>query len=101
MNKLSSNFRNGILLHGGGWKKMEKAKVSKNIFKKNLKKKLKINDVINYYGMIEQTGSIFIECQHTNCFVASIFSDVIIRDKNFNVLQDGKRNCTIIICSTH
>ncbi len=91
MNKLSSNFRNGILLHGGGWKKMEKAKVSKNIFKKNLKKKLKINDVINYYGMIEQTGSIFIECQHTNCFVASIFSDVIIRDKNFNVLQDGKK----------
>ena len=41
--------------------------------------------------MIEQTGSIFIECQHTNCFVASIFSDVIIRDKNFNVLQDGKK----------
>lgn len=57
--KLSSNFRNGILIHGGGWKKMEKAKVSKNIFKKNLEKKLKIKDVFNYYGMIEQTGSIF------------------------------------------
>ena len=41
---------------------MKKIKVSNEIFEKKIKKNLKINHVINYYGLIEQTGSIFFEC---------------------------------------
>tara|TARA_B110000003_G_scaffold225016_1_gene225681 strand:- start:25893 stop:26954 length:1062 start_codon:yes stop_codon:yes gene_type:complete len=91
VNKLDTNFKNGILIHGGGWKKMENIKVNKTTFKKNLEIKLKLKNIFNYYGMIEQTGSIFIECKYTNSFVTSIFSDVIIRDKNFNVLEENKK----------
>ena len=40
--------------------------------------------------MIEQTGSIFFECDN-GYFVSSIFSDVIVRDKNFNVLPDNQK----------
>jgi len=54
----------GIMLHGGGWKKMEKDKIGKEEFKELIKEKLGIRDVRNYYGMVEQTGSIFIECEH-------------------------------------
>ena len=51
--------------------------------------KLNITNVHNYYGMVEQTGSIFIECK-CGYFVTSVFSDVIIRDKNFNIIKNNK-----------
>jgi len=40
--------------------------------------------------MIEQVGSIFIECKCGH-FVTSSFSDVFIRDKNFDILKNGKK----------
>tara|TARA_B100001123_G_scaffold449814_1_gene616874 strand:- start:3007 stop:4068 length:1062 start_codon:yes stop_codon:yes gene_type:complete len=96
INKLSkklckNTFENGILLHGGGWKKMEKIKINNDEFKKKLFKKLKLKEIYNYYGLVEQTGSIFIECKYCNCFVTSNFSEILIRDTNFNVLKSGKK----------
>ena len=41
--------------------------------------------------MVEQTGSIFFECSKCENFVTSIFSDVFIRDKNFNDLGKKKK----------
>ena len=42
------------------------------------------------YGMIEQTGSIFLECENCGAFRSSCFSEVYVRDKNFNILKEGK-----------
>ncbi len=81
----------GILLHGGGWKKLERKKIDNNIFKKVLFKKFNFQEVYNYYGMVEQTGSIFLECKHCSYFVTSSYSNVLIRDKNFNIIENGKR----------
>ena len=39
--------------------KLEKIKIDNSEFKNRLKKKLKIKNIINYYGFVEQTGSIF------------------------------------------
>ena len=68
-----------ILIHGGGWKTLINKSVSASVFKSLLNKNFGIDKVYDYYGMIEQTGSIFMECEfgfmHT-----SIYSDVIIRD---------------------
>ena len=83
----SYDFSNGILLHGGGWKKIEKLKISNNQFKKKLKIKFKINRIYNYYGLVEQTGSIF-ESPVCGYFHSSIFSDVIIRDSKFKVVKN-------------
>ena len=69
---------------------MEKIKVSNSIFKKRLNQKLKLNNIYNYYGLVEQTGSIFLDCKKCGCFVTSIYSDVIIRDKFFNEINNGK-----------
>ena len=88
---LKFSFKNGILLHGGGWKKMEAIKVSNKIFKERLLKKIKLKNIYNYYGLVEQTGSIFIECGKCGCFITSIFSDILIRDKHFNILKNGKK----------
>ena len=88
--KLNLNFKNSILLHGGGWKKLESKKIKNDLFKKKLLDKLKINKIFNYYGMVEQTGSIFVEC---NCgkFISSIFSDIIIRDEKLKKVKKGNK----------
>ena len=88
---LKHDFKNGILLHGGGWKKMKNMKISNKIFKKKLLDTINLKNVYNYYGLIEQTGSIFIECKKCSCFVTSIFSDVLIRDKYFNLVKNGDK----------
>ena len=85
------DFRNGILLHGGGWKKMQKIKINNKIFKQKLFNKIKLKNIYNYYGLVEQAGSIFIECKKCKCFVTSVFSDILIRDKYFNVVKNGKK----------
>ena len=61
-----------------------------------LKKNFLIENVVNYYGLVEQTGSIFFECKY-GYFVNTIFSDVIIRDKNFKVLPSGKKGLIQLI----
>ena len=58
---------------------MENKKISNLLFRKNLFEKLKIKNITNYYGLVEQTGSIFIECERCKSFVSSIFSEVLIK----------------------
>ena len=90
-NKIDLNlFKHGMIIHGGGWKKLEKKKIDNHQFNNLLKKKLKVNFIKNYYGLIEQIGSIFFEC---NCgyFIPSNYSDVIIRDENLNECKTGQK----------
>ena len=82
-------LENAIMLHGGGWKKLIEIAVDNKEFKLLLKKLCGIQRVHNYYGMVEQTGSIFIECEfgYLHC---SIFSDIIIRNSDFSSCVSGE-----------
>ncbi len=84
------NLKNAILIHGGGWKKLEKNKVSNKDFRKKFSLKYNLKNIYNYYGLIEQIGSIFFECPKCNSFVCSDFSEILIRDKNLNIIKGGK-----------
>jgi len=89
-NKVSLNLKNSLLIHGGGWKKLINNSVSQKEFKFKLKSICGINNVHDYYGMVEQTGSIYMECEEGHLH-ASIFSDIIIRDPyDFSILPVGK-----------
>lgn len=79
--KLDKKFdlSNGILIHGGGWKKLVSEAVSHNEFKNRLESLCGLNDIHDYYGMVEQTGCIYMACEHGHLH-ASVFSDVITRD---------------------
>ncbi len=69
----------GVLLHSGGWKKLESEKVGNEVFKQTVKDVIGIERVHNFYGMAEQVGSIFVECEQ-GLLHAPVFADVIVRD---------------------
>ncbi|TMO57483.1 acyl-protein synthetase [Pseudoalteromonas phenolica] len=87
--KQTIDLTDSTLIHGGGWKKIESRQISKTNFKSRLKNVSKIPRIHNYYGMIEQTGSIFMECEQGH-FHCSSWSEVIMRD--FKTLQPLKNN---------
>lgn len=88
--RFDKDLSKSILIHGGGWKKLENKKITNKKFKEDLYKKFEIEKIHNYYGLVEQTGSIFFDCEKCGCFITSIFSDVIIRNSNFEIARDGE-----------
>lgn len=75
---VSFDLSNGVLIHGGGWKKLIAEAVSHDEFHNRLNDVCGLNDIHDYYGMVEQTGCIYMECECGHLH-ASNFSDVIIR----------------------
>ena len=82
--KIKLRKNDGILIHGGGWKKMNDIKVNNTKFKNDIRSILGVKNVYNYYGMIEQTGSVFLECE-LGYFHCSIFSDIFVRNRNLKL----------------
>ena len=79
-----------ILIHSGGWKKLAEAAVTNEIFKKSLLAKFGINHVYNFYGMVEQVGSVFLE-NSDGYLQCPNFADVIIRNPvDFSVQPHGQ-----------
>ncbi len=76
--KIVLDLKNAILFHGGGWKKLISESVSLQAFKENLNHTCGIQKIHEYYGMAEQTGSIFMSCEYGHLH-ASVFSEVIVR----------------------
>ena len=87
---ISKNFSNAFLIHGGGWKKMEEKKINRLQLNSVLEKKLALKNIRNYYGLVEQIGSIFFECK-CGYFIASNYSDIIIRDENLKISKKGEK----------
>lgn len=80
---------NGILVHGGGWKKLQDIAVDNDTFKAEIRHTLGIERVHNYYGMVEQTGSVFFECP-AGYFHCSSFSEVLTRRADFSPCAHGE-----------
>jgi phenylacetate-coenzyme A ligase PaaK-like adenylate-forming protein len=88
--KIGSDYSAMKLIHGGGWKKLAALNISDNDFNSLVSSKINRCTTHNYYGMVEQTGSIFFECE-TGRMHASSFSEVIVRDvETLAPLEPGK-----------
>lgn len=72
------DLANGVMIHGGGWKKLASEAVSHQEFHDRLKNVCNLDHIHDYYGMVEQTGCIYMQCECGHLH-ASIFSDVIMR----------------------
>lgn len=91
------DLSNAVLIHGGGWKKLISEAVSPEEFHSKLHDICGLNAVHDYYGMVEQTGCIYMQCECGH-FHASIFSDVIIRrPDDFSVADIGEKGIVQVV----
>lgn len=91
------DFSNAILIHGGGWKKLVSDAVSREEFHRALKDVCELEKIHDYYGMVEQTGCIYMECECGHLH-ASVFSDVIARrPEDFSECEIGERGILQVV----
>ena len=94
---ITFDLSKGILIHGGGWKKLYSDAISQDEFHNGLRKVCGLNEIHDYYGMVEQTGCIYMECEYGHLH-ASIFSDVIVRRaKDFTPCDIGESGIIQVI----
>lgn len=73
------NLSNGTLIHSGGWKKLIDLAVDNYTFRERFKTASGLQSIYNFYGMVEQMGSIFLEGPDGYLYPPN-FVDVIVRD---------------------
>lgn len=80
----------GILVHSGGWKKLQDAAVDPRAFRERVQAATGVERVINFYGMVEQVGGVYFE-NPIHQLHAPIYSEVIVRDPvTLEPLPDGQ-----------
>ena len=85
------DLSNALLIHGGGWKKLVSESISSHNFRERLNELCGIKNIHDYYGMVEQTGSIYMECEEGHLH-APVFSDILIRrSSDFSVAEVGEK----------
>lgn len=79
-----------ILIHSGGWKKLNEIAVDNATFRNELNEKFGLKHIYNFYGMIEQIGAVFLENSQGFLHCPN-FADVIIRNPiDFSVQPHGE-----------
>lgn len=90
LRNMFSNFKNSYILHIGGWKKLTDISIEKKQFNDEVSLFFNTtpNRVIDLYGMTEQLGIVYPDCEFGYKHVP-IFSEILIRDlTTFDVLPD-------------
>jgi hypothetical protein len=71
---------NGILIHSGGWKKLADRAVDNGEFRRRFADDCGLTRIHNFYGMVEQIGTVFVEGPSGGSLYCPNFADVVIRD---------------------
>lgn len=86
-----------ILVHSGGWKKLKDIAVDNDSFRAALGERFGISQIYNFYGMVEQVGSVFLENSEGYLHCPN-FADIIIRDPvDFSVQKPGKEGLIQVV----
>lgn len=74
-----ADLSDATLVHSGGWKALQAQAVDNGTFKRTLRELTGLTRSHNFYGMVEQVGSVFLE-GHDGHLYPPNFADVLIRD---------------------
>ena len=88
------------VLHSGGWKRLEQQSVTKDVFIEGVSSIFGCapHRIIDYYGMVENVGVVYPDCEHGYKHVPS-FADVIIRDPLTLAPAEPRRPGVVEVCS--
>ena len=75
----SFDLSHGLLVHSGGWKKLADLEVSNAEFRRRFGE-VGLHRIHNFYAMVEQVGTVFLEGDQPGELYCPDFADVIIRD---------------------
>lgn len=93
------NLPHATLLHSGGWKKLQQQAVGNTEFKQAVLAQTGIRRVHNFYGMVEQIGAVFVECEHGHLH-CPVYSDVLVRRPGSWALADIGETGVLQLLST-
>lgn len=96
---ITFDFSNAFILHGGGWKKLINLNILDADFKAMIKAVLGCDNVHNYYGMIEQTGSIYFECEYGHLHAPHNGAALIRNFESLKVNNYGERGLIQVFSS--
>lgn len=85
------NIKNAILFHIGGWKKLKAEAVDTKTYNERVRNVLGNVKVYNYYGMAEQLGSVFVECEHGHMHCSNYSNIFIRKPQDFSVCKNGEK----------
>jgi len=86
---LGLDLSQGVLIHSGGWKHLADAAIDNAAFKAGLATSTGLARIHNFYGLVEQVGSVLLEGEDGLLYPPP-FADVLIRDPmTFAVVPDG------------
>jgi Acyl-protein synthetase, LuxE len=84
------DLSNATLIHSGGWKKLAEQAVSNEEFRRAFGEAFDLTRIYNFYGMVEQIGTIFMEGPGGLLFPPN-FADVIVRNtRTFEIAPLGE-----------
>jgi len=91
-NNLKESLNDAVFLHSGGWKKMLAQQVDNETFKMAVRTQFGADIKIhNFYGMAEQTGTVFVECEKSYLH-APAYAHIIVRDEQtFSELDENQQ----------
>ncbi|HAR79796.1 MAG TPA: acyl-protein synthetase [Succinivibrionaceae bacterium] len=94
---LKLDFSKAFLITGGGWKKLVSLNISGSDFQSALREQCAVEHFVDHYGMVEQTGCIYAQCECGHLH-ASIYSDVIPRRySDFSVCDIGEKGIIQVV----
>jgi phenylacetate-coenzyme A ligase PaaK-like adenylate-forming protein len=97
---ITLDLPNVRVLHSGGWKRLETQSVTRDVFNRGVASVFRCSPhrITDYYGMVENVGVIYPDCEHGNKHVPA-FADVIIRDPLTLAPVEPGRKGLIQVCS--
>jgi hypothetical protein len=97
---ITLDMPNVHVLHSGGWKRLIQQSVTRDVFVGGVASVFgcSADHIIDYYGMVENVGVIYPDCDHGNKHVPA-FAEVIVRDPlTLAPVEAGQRGL-IQVCS--